>query len=767
MPEPHPAAQPLIDLGRARLNLGELAAAEAAYAQALDAAHAAGDPPLAAEALRGLAAVCFQRGDYADAARRCRDAIEFCRANDCPRQGAAVLRILGMCCENAGELPEAIGLLADSLAMARSAGAVDHEAASLLTLGRILQELGDLPQAAEQQERALQAARLAGDEQAESYALNNLGEVAAALGRHHEARRLLAESLEIKARRRDARGKVYSLVALGEIELREGHPAKALPLFEEALEIAGGSTLRGELPGCLRGLAQAHAALGRVEEARASLDQAVAVAASVGHRIGQAKAMLLLVTLGLSDRPQDSLRDVHALAKHANALPLVAEVHRLLALSEEKAGNLAAALEHSRRLTLVREEQLYRERRWGMTAIVAINAVDRMAREAELERLRSVDLAEALKEAERLRAMADSTQARLVAAINTAPDGFAAFGPDGLLEMANERIAEFLPGLGDLPSGAMDFAAAAALIRRLGGAMPDRPADRDIELPLADGRHLRLTVRVAADGRSVLRAADVSIYKEANRSLAAALAKEKGLSRAYRSFVSMVSHQFRTPLAVIDSNAQRMMRRATALPPAEIVERAEKIRGSTQRLTALMESTLNAARLEVGDFTPVPKPFDLVVLLSEIVSTHHDVAPDREIFFESDVSALPVRADRALVEQAVSNLVANAVKYSPAGSPIWVGLASGGAGVSISVADQGIGIPPEELPKIFDRFFRASNVASKPGTGIGLNFACQVIRMHGGDIRVESRQGEGTTFTVLLPAGLLASPPGRPGADPG
>nr|WP_245215717.1 HAMP domain-containing sensor histidine kinase [Pararoseomonas baculiformis] len=241
----------------------------------------------------------------------------------------------------------------------------------------------------------------------------------------------------------------------------------------------------------------------------------------------------------------------------------------------------------------------------------------------------------------------------------------------------------------------------------------------------------------------------------------ASLLRERELGRLYRGFVSVVSHQFRTPLAIIDSSAQRMARRGDAMNAEEIVARTGRIRDAARRLVRLMESTLNAARLEAGELTPNARECDLALLVAELCAVQAEAEP--AACLDVKVDALPVlRCDPALVEQAVANLLSNAVKYSPPGSPVevrgWTG--PGGAAV-LSIRDRGLGVPAEELPHLFGRFYRASNVQSMPGTGIGLAFARQVARLHDGDITVASRAGEGATFTLRLqsmpPAAALAA----------
>ena len=237
----------------------------------------------------------------------------------------------------------------------------------------------------------------------------------------------------------------------------------------------------------------------------------------------------------------------------------------------------------------------------------------------------------------------------------------------------------------------------------------------------------------------------------------ASLEREREVSRLHRAFVSMVSHQFRTPLAIIDSSAQRMIRRGAAMPAEELASRANRIREATRRLTRLMESTLNAARLEAGEINFNPRDCDLSALIREVCAHQREIAPGA--ILEERLDGLParLRCDPTLVEQAVANLVSNAVKYSPPGAPILLrGFTAPGREAVLEVVDRGVGIPADELGRVFDRFFRARTAEGVTGTGIGLAFARHVARLHGGDVTVVSEEGKGSTFTLRVPPATLS-----------
>jgi signal transduction histidine kinase len=244
----------------------------------------------------------------------------------------------------------------------------------------------------------------------------------------------------------------------------------------------------------------------------------------------------------------------------------------------------------------------------------------------------------------------------------------------------------------------------------------------------------------------------------------AALAQEREVSRLHRAFASVVSHQFRTPLSIIDASSQRMLRRATAMSTDEIVTRVTKIRNACQRLTRLMESTLNAARLEQGEIAFHARPCDLHHLIASACDNQPEQDQGRIV---CALDKLPQRviADSTLLEHAIQNLLSNALKYSSPSSQVMVGGAQYGNDVCISVADSGVGIPADEVRFISERFFRARTAEGIPGTGIGLNFVSQIMALHGGRIDVDSLEGKGSTFTLVFPYRIpakLAVAPAEP-----
>ena len=231
------------------------------------------------------------------------------------------------------------------------------------------------------------------------------------------------------------------------------------------------------------------------------------------------------------------------------------------------------------------------------------------------------------------------------------------------------------------------------------------------------------------------------------------LAQEQRLALAQRNFISMASHEFRTPLTVIDGHARRLMKMKDTMRPAEVDERAGKIRAAVLRLTHLIDNLLNSARLADGGAEMYfhPGELDLAALLREVCQLHREMVAGARITERFAARPMPMVGDAKLLFQAFSNLLSNAVKYSPGGGAIEVEAEIAGSGAVVAVADRGIGIPAGDLDRLFQRYHRGSNVSGIVGTGVGLYLVKTAVDLHGGTIEVKGKEGEGTRFVVRLP----------------
>jgi PAS domain S-box-containing protein len=243
---------------------------------------------------------------------------------------------------------------------------------------------------------------------------------------------------------------------------------------------------------------------------------------------------------------------------------------------------------------------------------------------------------------------------------------------------------------------------------------------------------------------------DVTLRNRQQEELARALAAEREMNAQQRRFVSIASHEFRTPLAVIDGASQRLMARLAG-GDDDVQKRLDRIRGAVSRMTELIERTLSSARLDDGRIELELRGFDLSQLLRDVADRQRQISPSFEIVLEGTDGDLPVDGDAKLLEQVFANLLSNAVKYSGRARRVEVTALESGASLKVAVRDRGLGVPPDEVPQLFTRFFRARTSMGIPGTGIGLHLVRELVQMHGGTVDVASEVGKGSTFTVTLP----------------
>ncbi|HLH24455.1 MAG TPA: HAMP domain-containing sensor histidine kinase [Chloroflexota bacterium] len=228
---------------------------------------------------------------------------------------------------------------------------------------------------------------------------------------------------------------------------------------------------------------------------------------------------------------------------------------------------------------------------------------------------------------------------------------------------------------------------------------------------------------------------------------------------AQRRFVADASHELRTPLTTLRVNLATLRRGDAHHSPIEI-EILDEMDGELQRLSRLVEGLLALARTDAGQ--PLERtPVALDALVRKVYQAALPHADGRVLSLE-EIAPVEVAGSADHLEQVVRNLVDNALKYTPPGGHVTLSLRRVGDAAELRVRDDGIGIAPEDLPHVFERFYRAPAARGKSGAGLGLAIAASIVRAHGGAIAVDSTPGQGSTFTVTLPAR-----PGAPSAVPG
>ncbi|MBZ6078356.1 sensor histidine kinase [Microvirga puerhi] len=215
--------------------------------------------------------------------------------------------------------------------------------------------------------------------------------------------------------------------------------------------------------------------------------------------------------------------------------------------------------------------------------------------------------------------------------------------------------------------------------------------------------------------------------------------------------MALLAHQLVTPLSTISALAQGLIRRSESLSSQEVRDRGEKIWRASRRLHELIETIMSYTRANAGAITPAPRPFNLKSMLRRICQEQHHQQPSRT--FQIAVDDLPeiLLADPILLEQALIIVLSNAMKYSPLDRPVTIVGEADENEVRISIQDEGIGVPERDLPFLMQPFFRARNAKHAPGTGLGLSLVWHILQLHGGSVRIDSREGHGTTIMLRLP----------------
>ncbi|HSV44791.1 MAG TPA: ATP-binding protein, partial [Ramlibacter sp.] len=255
--------------------------------------------------------------------------------------------------------------------------------------------------------------------------------------------------------------------------------------------------------------------------------------------------------------------------------------------------------------------------------------------------------------------------------------------------------------------------------------------------------------------------------QQANERLREANVQLGQVDKIKTEFFSNVSHEFRTPLTLLLGPLEALLsEHALASPARQAVEQMQR---NALRLLRLVNALLDFSRMEAGRYSARFAATDLMRFTADLASAFATAMDKAGLRFEVDCRSLPepVWVDRAMWEKVVLNLLSNALKFTFAGSVrLSLGPAPGGGAV-LSVKDTGVGIPAAELPSMFQRFHRVQGTPSRSqeGTGIGLALVQQVVRLHGGEIAVDSVQGQGSCFTVTLPSGNAHLPPEHVVAD--
>ncbi len=401
-----------------------------------------------------------------------------------------------------------------------------------------------------------------------------------------------------------------------------------------------------------------------------------------------------------------------------------------------------------------------------------------------------------IRQRERAAAAVQQSKRLLDQALDSMSEGFAVFDSANRLVAANRRYAELFPYLADLLDPGTPFeriAERAAANILPGGSGEERRAWIDwrlnahlsggsFEQTLPSGTVVQSSQAEMPGGGLVGVHRDVTAVKQTEARLAEAKEAAERANRLKSEFLSNMSHELRTPLNAIIGFAQVLEQEAgepggwaseqEARMRATRIEYARDIRSSGEHLLAIINDVLDMAKLDAGAMKLHETVSDLVRLVMGAAGILREQARQGGVTLRIEPCAgmLPMRLDERLIRQVVLNLVSNALKFTERGGTVSVGVAADGADeIRITVADTGIGIPAEHLPKIFQPFFQVDGTTARRqgGTGLGLPISLAIMQMHQGRLEIRSEPGMGTVAVATLPADrcVAAAPDGSGKAE--
>ena len=350
--------------------------------------------------------------------------------------------------------------------------------------------------------------------------------------------------------------------------------------------------------------------------------------------------------------------------------------------------------------------------------------------------------------------------------LNAIPDMVMQIHTDG--SVLKCQVAQGSPGLGALAragDGGGPTTIADGLINpclELGRRSLDANSVLGIETQLEQGNgSIFVELRAAPVGPEVFIVfiRDITERQRREAETATMLEKEHQISEMKTRFISVTSHEFRTPMAAVMGSADLLENHIEQITPAKRAELFGRIKGSLGRMTEMLDEVLTLNRIDSGKTAARIIPVDLRQAVQGVIDeiqTGDGGVHRFALEAEGDLGAIPTDAN--LIHHILSNLLSNGARYSPAGTEVTVRLRAEGSRVVIAVEDQGIGIPPADLARIFEAFERASNVGTVKGTGLGLNIVRRMTELLGGRVGVDSTLNKGSLFTVELPI----PPPRKP-----
>lgn len=370
-----------------------------------------------------------------------------------------------------------------------------------------------------------------------------------------------------------------------------------------------------------------------------------------------------------------------------------------------------------------------------------------------------------LIEEQAARSEAEAARDRLQQVLDVLPEAVVLADAEGRVLMSNGTVHEIT---GRKPAADEDLADVRLAMLCIDGE-PYAPDEQPLARIVRRGETVRgeqVLVRHAAKAEPIPVLVNGAPLRDAKGALAGGvmvfqdISPIKDLEDQKDAFLAAASHDLKNPLTSVKARAQMLQRRAARIEGPDgpaLLDGLRAIDQTTTRITGMINELLDVARLQMGRPLLLDREsMNMADLVQQVAAEYKPAAERHEIRVDIESPDSVGEWDRARLERVLSNLVSNAIKFSPDGGRITLRVRDERRGdvpwVAIEVEDQGVGIPADDLPHVFERFFRGSNVTGTiEGTGLGLAGASQIIEQHGGSLTAESREGQGSTFTVLLP----------------
>ena len=285
---------------------------------------------------------------------------------------------------------------------------------------------------------------------------------------------------------------------------------------------------------------------------------------------------------------------------------------------------------------------------------------------------------------------------------------------------------------------------------------------QQLEKMTADMRSLNAELEAKVEERTIILKEALQRLEQSQEELNEALDKERQLNEIKSRFVSMASHEFRTPLSTVLSSASLLSKYTTTNDQEKRQRHVEKIKGSVKHLNDLLEDFLSLGKLDEGKVVTVFHPFSLHEVIQDVAEEMKGLAKKDQQILYNHTGPDEVESDKKLIKNILINLISNAIKFSAEGAAIRITSVVQDGVVRIHVQDEGIGISVEDQAHLFSSFFRGKNALNIQGTGLGLHIVKRYAELIGGEISLASDLGKGTTISISLPVNRLRNEKDNP-----